>query len=66
MKFLNENTAYNFSYPQVRQQWFSVGIFPFRPSFGLTGIENRRGQITRSPHLRVASYVGSNAKITLS
>ena len=22
---------------QVRQPWFSVGIFPLRPSFGLTG-----------------------------
>jgi hypothetical protein len=22
---------------QVRQQWFSVGIFPLNPSFGLTG-----------------------------
>ena len=27
---------------QVRQQWFSVGIFRHKLLFGLTGIENRR------------------------
>ena len=31
-----ERTA-NISYPQVRQQWFSVGIFPPGLLFGLTG-----------------------------
>jgi hypothetical protein len=30
-------TAYNISYPQARQQWFSVGIFPPKQLFGLTG-----------------------------
>lgn len=28
---------HNISYPQVRQQWFSVGIFPLGQFFGLTG-----------------------------
>jgi hypothetical protein len=32
-----EQLGVNISYPQVRQQWFSVGIFPLVPSFGLTG-----------------------------
>jgi hypothetical protein len=27
---------------QVRQQWFSVGIFPLGQLFGLTGIEDQR------------------------
>jgi hypothetical protein len=27
---------------QVRQQWFSVCIFPPGPSFGLTGTEDQR------------------------
>jgi len=26
----------------VRQQWFSVGIFPFSLLFGFTGIEDQR------------------------
>jgi hypothetical protein len=30
-------TPYNISYPQVRQQWFSVCIFPPKQLFGLTG-----------------------------
>ena len=25
------NTGYNFNYPLVRQQWFSVGISPLSP-----------------------------------
>jgi len=37
-KYENElKTTHNFSYPQGRQQWFSVGIFPLRQLFGLTG-----------------------------
>jgi len=32
-----EQLGHNFSYPQVRQQWFSVGIFPPKQFFGLTG-----------------------------
>jgi hypothetical protein len=32
-----EQLGHNFSYPQVRQQWFSVCIFPLKQSFGLTG-----------------------------
>jgi len=30
-------TAGNFSYPQVRRQWFSVCIFPLRQLDGLKG-----------------------------
>jgi hypothetical protein len=33
----NENRTGNISYPQVRQRWFSVGIFPPGLLFGLTG-----------------------------
>jgi hypothetical protein len=32
----NKERTGNFSYPQVRQQWFSVGIFPLGQLFGLT------------------------------
>jgi hypothetical protein len=32
-----KKTAANFSYPQARQQWFSVCIFPLLLLFGLTG-----------------------------
>jgi hypothetical protein len=32
-----EQLGVNISYPQVRQPWFSVGIFPLGPFFGLTG-----------------------------
>jgi len=39
---------------QVRQQWFSVGIFPLKLLFGLIPI-NRD-----NPPLRVASYVMGN------
>ena len=46
----------------MRQRRFSVCIFPFRLFFGLTGIENRRSQIARSPPLRVASYVSTYTK----
>jgi len=31
------NTVANISYPQVRQRWFSVGIFPHGQLIGLTG-----------------------------
>ena len=32
------NTANNISYPQMRQQWFSVCIIPLSPEYsGLTG-----------------------------
>ena len=34
---LEINTVANFSYPQARQQWFSVCIFPLKLLFGLTG-----------------------------
>ena len=40
---------------QVWQHWFSVGIIPLGLLFGLTGIENRRSQITCNPPMRVAS-----------
>jgi hypothetical protein len=49
MALRNKSLGHNISYPQVRQQWFSVGIFPPGLLFGLTGIENRRSQIARSP-----------------
>jgi hypothetical protein len=32
----NRNTVNNFSYPQVRQRWFSVCIFPPGLLFGFT------------------------------
>jgi hypothetical protein len=32
-----ESTGANISYPQARQQWFPVGIFPLKLFFGLTG-----------------------------
>jgi hypothetical protein len=32
-----EQLGVNISYPQVRQQWFSVCIFPLMLLFGLTG-----------------------------
>jgi len=32
-----EQLGYNISYPQVRQQWFAIGIFPLKLLFGLTG-----------------------------
>jgi len=35
--YIKKKPAHNFSYPQVRQQWFSVGIFPLKLVFGLTG-----------------------------
>jgi hypothetical protein len=35
-------TVYNFSYPQVRQRWFSVGILPLVQLFSFTGIEDQR------------------------
>ena len=34
---MNKQRTHNISYPQVRQQWFSVCIFPPRLLFGLTG-----------------------------
>jgi len=41
---MNRMPANNISYPQVRQQWFSVCIFPLRLLFGLTG--NRPQSLT--------------------
>ena len=55
----DEGRTANFSYRQVRQQWFSVGIFPLMQLFGLTG---NRPQSA----LRVASYVELNLSVIFS
>ena len=34
---MNEIKRITSATPQVRQQWFSVGVFPLRLLFGLTG-----------------------------
>jgi hypothetical protein len=47
-------TAYNFSYPQVRQRWFSVGIFPLKLFFGLTG--NRTQSAPACSFLRYCAF----------
>jgi len=55
---LMNNSAITSATRQVRQEWFSVGIFPLGLLFGL--IPMYIG--TRNPPLCVASYVGLKHK----
>jgi len=50
-----EQLGYNISYPQVRQQWFAIGIFPLKLLFGLTG--NRPQSAPACSFLRYRQYL---------
>ncbi|MBV5335058.1 MAG: hypothetical protein JZU49_04560, partial [Sulfuricurvum sp.] len=47
----------HFSYPQARQQWFSVCIFPLWQFFGFEPPFAARQEIARNPPVCLASYV---------
>jgi hypothetical protein len=60
LKTKNNAHTHNFSYPQVRQQWFSVCIFPLGLSFGLTG--NRPQSAPACSFLRCSQYFRRHLK----